>query len=154
MREDGIEIYDMLKREKNCETQDIISFGRSIGSGVASHLATKRPVGCLILQSPYTSIRDLTKEKIGFLAKVCYCCIPEALNFQNSKNLAQIDCPLLMIHGKIDELIPYQHSEKLLSIAKSPQKKLDLRETMSHNRYNLENDLVRRINEFLVMIKF
>lgn len=44
---------------------NIIIIGRSIGSGPATYLASKKKIACLALISPFTSIRDLIKDKVG-----------------------------------------------------------------------------------------
>jgi alpha-beta hydrolase superfamily lysophospholipase len=45
----------------------LILMGRSLGSGVASYIADNYPVACLILISPFTSIKDVAKNMFGFL---------------------------------------------------------------------------------------
>lgn len=147
MKENCLAIYDMLTQE-GYSPNEIISFGRSIGTGMASYLATQRRVSRLILLAPYTSIKDLTKEKLGCFGTVATCCMPQRINFQNIYNLQEIDCPLLMIHGKMDEVIPCEHSLRLIKIAKSQFKKLELRNGMTHNQFDLFRDIIEPIKAF------
>ena len=87
--------------------------GRSIGTGPASHLASVRTIAALILASPYLSIRDIAKSKIGSWAKYL---IKE--KFRNCDKIPKVECPILFIHGMIDNLIPYTHSVELRKLAK------------------------------------
>ena len=58
--------------------------------------------------SPYTSVREAAENVAGkFLAFFV------AKHFDNYEEMKNIKCPVLLIHGKSDPLIPYQHSEKL-----------------------------------------
>ena len=51
-------------------SSDIIVFGRSLGSGPATHLASTRTPSFLILMSPFTSIRNIAKNVLNFLFKI------------------------------------------------------------------------------------
>lgn len=92
----------------------IILFGRSIGTGAATLLArtlSHRPAplgppAALILQSPYTSIREVAKTMGGAIG-----CLSNLLfdRFQTRRHLPYIDAPVLIMHGDRDEVIPFQH---------------------------------------------
>jgi acetyl esterase/lipase len=67
--DDAIDVYDFLtqKNEKwAIDESDIILFGRSIGSGPATHVASVRSPCSLLLMSPFMSIRDIAKEQAGY----------------------------------------------------------------------------------------
>lgn len=155
MKQDAIEVYDMLIDSRNLKRDgsDIISFGRSIGTGIASHLAKNRPVNCLILQSPYTKIKDVAKEKLPCVLRCFVCCIPEKVNFNNEVCLKQIETPVLMIHGKRDEVIDCENSLKLFRYARTTQKKLELVEMMTHNNYSLTQDIIDPIRKFIETVE-
>lgn len=88
---------------------DIVIYGRSIGSGVASELATTRPARALILETPFTSLVDLAKS----LAPHFLPALTLRFRFDNASKLPKVDAPILLIHGDRDELIPHSHSEVL-----------------------------------------
>eukprot|EP01006_Ploeotia_vitrea_P022845 TRINITY_DN55270_c0_g1_i2.p1 TRINITY_DN55270_c0_g1~~TRINITY_DN55270_c0_g1_i2.p1 ORF type:complete len:281 (+),score=82.86 TRINITY_DN55270_c0_g1_i2:41-883(+) len=103
---------------------DIILFGYSIGTGPATKLASDRPdIGGLVLQAPYTSIRDMVGELlpsgIGFFAKWFV-----SDRFVNVDNIRQVHCPTLFIHGRHDVVVPHAHSLKLLEASPAKRKKL------------------------------
>lgn len=85
--------------------------GRSIGSGVAVELATRfYRLKSLVLISPFTSLRDVVKEYAGnFLSRV----LQE--RFRNLEKISQVKCPTLFIHGDKDEIVPIEHSRKLMN---------------------------------------
>jgi abhydrolase domain-containing protein 17 len=89
----------------------VIIFGRSIGSGPAVHLAARRPVAGLILQSPFVSaFRVLTRIPLLPFDK-----------FPNSKEIGRVHCPLLIIHGSNDRVIGAWHGQELFVLANQPK---------------------------------
>jgi abhydrolase domain-containing protein 17 len=60
-------VYRFIFSEiENLEERDVLLFGRSMGSGPATYLASKYCPGALILMSPYTSIRNVVRSKVGW----------------------------------------------------------------------------------------
>jgi pimeloyl-ACP methyl ester carboxylesterase len=98
--------YDWLMKNKNFEWQQIAGFGRSLGGGVICDLAEKRPLAGIILQSTFTSVKSFAKRygAPAFLTRDPFD------NIQSLKNFAN---PVLVIHGRRDALIPFEHGKKL-----------------------------------------
>ncbi len=114
--------YHYLVNDRKIPAEQIILHGRSLGGGVALDLATRRPAGGLILESTFTSAaRVLTKIKILPFDK-----------FDNISKIATVACPVLVIHGKMDNTIPFHHGEKLFAAAKDPKTALWI-ENAGHN---------------------
>ena len=61
-------VYNFLRDAGKLEEKDILLFGRSLGSGPATHLAAKYDPGALMLMSPYTSIKSVATTKVGVLS--------------------------------------------------------------------------------------
>ena len=103
---DALHIYDVLKnRHKN-----ISVIGRSLGSGVATYLASKRAVYKMILTTPYDSIQHIAKDRfyiypISLLLKDKY----ESVN-----NIKNISSKTLILLAKNDEIIPLKYSLNLI----------------------------------------
>lgn len=76
----------------------------------AIEVANKRKPAALVLISAFTSIKDIAKDLVGrwssFLVKDL---------FNNAEEIAKVKCPVFLLHGKSDALIPYQHTEELAS---------------------------------------
>ncbi|MFN8285321.1 MAG: alpha/beta fold hydrolase [Chitinophagales bacterium] len=105
---DGKAAYNFLLTE-GYKPEDIIIYGRSIGTGIATQLATTQKTGGLILESPYCSIPALGREKMPFL-------LPGLLlkyQFNNLEKAPGIKVPVLILHGTDDSLIPAEHGKKL-----------------------------------------
>ena len=102
--------------EKDFAVHDIIAIGRSLGSGVATELATKNDLGGLVLVSPYTSIPDV--------ASIIYWYMPiHALvrdRFESINKIAKVKAPILILHGDEDKLIPLSQGIALNNAATSP----------------------------------
>lgn len=99
-------IFDHFKEEN--PNSSVIIFGRSLGTGIASKLALNRNVTALILETPYTSLAKLGHE--------IYPILPEwfsRFDLNNEKNLLELTKPKLIIHGKLDPVIPYHHGKLL-----------------------------------------
>ncbi len=122
--------------------KDIVLCGRSIGSGPSVYLAANRNPGALILISPFKSIRETANSILGFLKYIV------AERFRNIEVIEKVTCPLLIIHGQKDNLIPFTHSIELTQKTSGPYE-LILPEEMDHNEFNLYEDFLEPITNFL-----
>lgn len=113
--EDGLKAYQWLVEQKKFPAEDIIAYGESLGGIVACHLAERTDVGGLILQSAFSSLRQISIENMAVLKY-----FPDALFPIYGKNLATVskfDKPILMLHGALDQDIDIHHSHDLLAAA-------------------------------------
>ena len=109
--DDETAAYDYLTTNLKIAPGRIIIFGRSVGSGPAVHLAARRPAAGLILQSPFVSaFRVLTRVPLLPFDK-----------FPNAKEISNVHCPLLIIHGVNDSVIGLWHGKKLFELANQPK---------------------------------
>lgn len=129
------------------DPSNIIVFGRSIGSGPATYIARKRKIGCLMLMSAYTSIKDVAKHLAGSFGKSL---IKE--RFENKENMPFITCPTFLVHGIKDKIIPYNHSQILHDLCKGPSS-LFLPSDMTHNSFDYCDELIFPISNFLNQTK-
>lgn len=150
--QDAEAAYRYLINIKGFATQDIIVYGRSIGTGVAVDLASKHKVNGLVLESPYTSFGKLANEKLPFFFPSLYL----DYKFNNEEKIASVKCPVILIHGERDSLIPSSHSKKLLPKIKT-KSKLILVPQGSHNDLNsfeeYQNMLRKELPEFFSSLK-
>lgn len=127
---------------KGYRTENIVLIGESLGSGIASKMATKYQFKGLFLITPYTKIADRAQE-IFFYLPAKYLLKD---NFNNIDNIKKIKTPLFIIHGDEDDVIPHHHSEKIFAVANDP-KKLIIYPGINHSNYS---DLVvfAEMNDF------
>jgi fermentation-respiration switch protein FrsA (DUF1100 family) len=103
--------YDFLTVTQKIPANRIIIFGRSIGSGPSLDLAARKPVAGLILQSAFTSAFHV--HWLGYL-------LPGD-RFRNIDKIAQVHCPLLIMHGRQDAIVPFAHGQRLFAAATAPK---------------------------------
>src|SRR5688572_21745853 len=85
---DAEAVFDYLTSKLNMHPKDIIVFGRSMGSGPASYLASRKNVGALVLMSAFTSIRAVVRDLAGKWAQYL---IKE--RFNNLDHMSRVTCP-------------------------------------------------------------
>lgn len=124
--------YQFLTETKEFLPDDIIIYGRSIGSGIATELARRYQTKGLVLESPFSSLKKLANQKMPFLFPSLFL----QFHFDNINKLDSISCPVLLIHGEQDTLIPVSHARNLYQ-AYSGKKKLVIIPQGTHNDLSL-----------------
>jgi len=107
-------------------------FGRSIGTGPAVTIASLFRIAGLILVTPFLSVQELFRDRVGPLAGL----VEEW--FANKEAAPRITSPTLIIHGQRDELISCRHGESLYELLRS-RKQLVSPPEMQHNTNLLTN---------------
>ncbi|HVG17199.1 MAG TPA: alpha/beta hydrolase [Chitinophagaceae bacterium] len=125
MCDDALMLYKLA--EKKFTPQNIIVYGKSLGTGVASYVAANRPCKKLILETPYYSMKDLARHYL-FLFPVN---LLLKYTLPTYKNLKHTKAPVTLLHGTKDEVVPYKQSLKLL--AENPNVELVSIENGRHN---------------------
>ena len=146
MKEDSEIIYDYLTKHVGVREEDIILFGRSMGTGPASYLASKKKAFSLLLMSAYTSIKDVSKSLLGKLSFLLTPIVYE--RFRNIDSIKQVQCPVFFLHGSQDSLIPPIHSIELKKNC-STISYLHLPLNMDHNEFDFIEDLVKPFKDFI-----
>ncbi|KJC53661.1 hypothetical protein UP10_41820 [Bradyrhizobium sp. LTSPM299] len=97
--------------------KQIVLFGHSLGTGVATLLATEYPVGGLMLLSPFLSV-DAVAARLHPLLPVRLLISDSFVNF---RHIAATRCPILIGHGGMDSLIPVDQAKALFTLANEPK---------------------------------
>ncbi len=115
---DAVLAYDTLVG-LGIDPGDIVVYGESLGTGVATQVAATRPVGGLVLEAPYTSMVDLAALHYPLLA------VPGRLfmrdRYDTRRHIASVTAPLLIIHGEADGIIPVEMGRELHALAAEPK---------------------------------
>jgi len=113
---DGESAIDWMLK-KGASERNIILYGESLGTGVATHLAQNKNFAGVILETPFTSMINA--------AKTFYPYIPVNLllkdKFENYKKIKNINSPILVMHGEIDQIVPFSMGKKIYEIANEPK---------------------------------
>ncbi|MFC2009805.1 alpha/beta hydrolase [Chloroflexota bacterium] len=125
--EDAEAAWQYLIKERQVDPDKVVIFGRSLGGAVASWVASKHTPGALILESTFTSIPDI--------AATIYPYLPVRLTlrfkYDTAEYLTEVNCPILVIHSRNDETMPFIHGQRLFETAAEPKEFLEL--TGTHN---------------------
>ena len=113
---DGVAAYDWLKAQ-GFKDSDIVIHGHSLGSGVATYVATQRPARALILEAPFTAASDVARERYPYM--------PVDLlmhdRFESRKRIKDVHMPLLIAHGTADHVVPFSEGKALYDLANEPK---------------------------------
>ncbi len=107
--------YDYLK--KQYDEKDITLYGRSLGTGIATNLASKNKPKQLILETPYYSILDVAKDRFPIFP------VKKLLKYKflSFEFIQKVSCPITMFHGAQDDVVPYISAQKLFGVAPKKQ---------------------------------
>ena len=98
-------------------SKDIILYGESLGTGVATELGTSNAFGGIILESPFTSIANA--------AKIYYPYLPVNIilkdRYDSIGKIKNITIPILIMHGKKDNIVPQKMGLELYEKANQPK---------------------------------
>ena len=113
----------------NYQEQDIILYGRSLGTGIATKLASTNQPRQLILESPYYSLQDLAQRRFPFLP------VKWLLKYQLFTNeyIQKVRCPVSIFHGTEDTVVPYESGERLFNSLNIKQKQFIAIPNGGHN---------------------
>jgi pimeloyl-ACP methyl ester carboxylesterase len=110
MYEDAAILYQMARGKFTKDS--IIIYGKSLGTGVATQLASVKDCRRLILETPYYSM-DALMKRYAFLYPVS---LMSKYHFPTWQYLQKTEAPITLIHGTEDEVIPYGHSVRLKKV--------------------------------------
>lgn len=116
-----------LTEGRGIAASNIVMFGRSMGASVASRLASKNQPLALIVESSFTSVPDIAQELYPWLPARWL----SRLSHATRDYVRDVHCPVLVIHSRDDEIIPYHHGEAIFASANEPRTLLTIRGT--HN---------------------
>ena len=102
--------------QERVEESRILYLGESLGGAVAVALALEAPPRGLVLQSAFTSVRDLARFHYPLLPRAA---VPDA--YPSLRRIRQLEAPLLVLHGECDEVVPLAHGRALFEAAPEPK---------------------------------
>ncbi len=106
-----------LTETRNVSPDDIVIFGRSLGGSVAAWLAARRQPAALIVESAFTSVPDIAQELYPWLPARWL----SRQKHATREYVRSVHCPVLVIHSRDDEIIPYHHGESIFEAANEPR---------------------------------
>ena len=109
--------FEYLRSRRDINHEKIVFFGRSLGSALAVDLAINEKCCGLILETPFTSMKELAKTlfpyiPVGYILQTKYDCITK---------IRDVKTPILILHGDRDELVPIEQGKTLYEAANEPK---------------------------------
>ena len=106
-----------MASQKGVKEENIVIYGESLGTGVATHLSQNKNFAGVILETPFTSMIDA--------AKTFYPYVPVSLllkdKFDNKSKIKNIEVPILIMHGEKDQIVPFYMGKKIYQMANEPK---------------------------------
>ncbi len=138
---DALNIFDNIKTEY----KTVSLMGRSLGSGVASYVASQREIEKLVLVTPFDSILNVAKD--------AYMLLPVSLllkdKFESINYVQNINAKTLIVYGAKDEVINSQRTENLIKAFKKDHLDIILIQNANHNDITLFNEYTDSLANFL-----
>lgn len=128
-------------QQRGIETNELILYGESLGTGIATKLATEFPVCALILQSPYTSLKAVASYHYPWLF------IPPQDKYDSLSRIKQTHAHLLMLHGQKDNIVPYFLGQELFSQANEPKQWVEFPDRGHNDLWDTK--FVETVNHFI-----
>lgn len=134
MYRDADAAWRYLIETRGIVASDIVIFGRSLGASVASWLAAQHQPLALIVESSFTSVPDIAQELYSWLP------VRWLSRFSHATRdyIQNVRSPVLVVHSRDDEIIPFHHGEAIFASAQEPRTLLAIRG--SHNDGFLQDE--------------
>lgn len=98
---------------KKFPAEEIIIYGRSLGTGIATRLASEVPSRMLLLETPYVSMPDLFNEFVPYVGQY----LVKDYRFTSDQYIQSVEVPITIFHGTDDWVVPFSQGEKLAEMA-------------------------------------
>jgi alpha-beta hydrolase superfamily lysophospholipase len=133
-------VYEHLKKNLGIPAEQIVIWGRSLGTGPSCYLAEKEKVAGLVLETPFIS---------AFLTVTEIPVVPWD-RFPNLKRAPNLSIPTIVIHGHRDEIVPFRHGKRFFEALPEPKTFLQFQNAGHNDLSEIGGDQYReKINDFL-----
>jgi fermentation-respiration switch protein FrsA (DUF1100 family) len=114
--------YRWLTKKKGIKPENIIVFGRSLGGSIAAYLASKVKVRGLVIESAFTSYVDIGKKFYPYMPVRWFA----KFKYPTIDYIWKVRCPVLVIHSRDDEIVPFEFGLELYEAANDPKEFVEL----------------------------
>ena len=140
---DGESAINWLQN-KGIEEKNIIIYGESLGTGIATQISQNKNFAGLVLETPFTSMIDAAKKfypyiPVGLLLKD---------KFENKDKIKNVRSPILIMHGEKDQIVPFEMGKKIFEMANEP--KYSYFTKYDNHMMEYDESLVKALNSFLI----
>lgn len=122
--------YDFMTKERGVAARSVVLYGQSLGTAASIDVASRRECGALVAESGLSSAADMAGAIMPWLPRFVRGLTRNKLD--SASKIARVPCPVLVVHGERDELIPAEQGKRLFDAAREP-KQLKIIEGAGHN---------------------
>lgn len=114
--------WEHLRRERGLAPGDIVIAGRSLGAAIAARLAAQHTPRALVLESAFTSMPEVAARRYPWLP------VRRLMRYRYPlvEDIVRVRCPLLIVHSREDEMVPFAHAQRLYALASGPKQLLEI----------------------------
>jgi fermentation-respiration switch protein FrsA (DUF1100 family) len=114
--------YRWLTKKKGINPQDVIIFGRSLGGSIAAYLAARTKTRGLVIESAFTTYRAIGRKFYPYMPIKWFA----RFDYPTIDYVRKVRCPVLVIHSRTDEMIPFEFGLQLYEAANEPKEFVEL----------------------------
>jgi uncharacterized protein len=145
MYRDADAAWRYLTEDRGISVSDIVIFGRSLGASVAAWLASQHQPLALVVESSFTSVPDIAQELYPWLPARWL----SRFSHATRDYVRNVRCPVLIVHSRDDDIIPFSHGEAIFASANEPRTLLVLRGTHNDAFLQDERTYIEGVRTFL-----
>ncbi len=139
--------WDFLVKKRGISSDRIIVFGRSLGAAVAAWLGSQHTPAAVILESSFSSGVDMARQLYPFLPAR----LITRLKYPVADYASRLNCPVLVVHSRQDEIIPYAMGQAIFAAVKQQKYFLELMGDHNNGFLISRKDYVAGLNAFIGM---
>jgi len=143
--EDVLACWKYLTEKRGMPPEKIVVYGRSLGGAVAAWLAARERPRALILESAFTSVPDVAAAALPFLPVR----LLAHIRYETKDYIRRVKCPVLVMHGPSDEVIPFEHGKSLFEIANEPKRFVEMKGFHNDSPWTRGEEFRNAVDEFL-----
>ncbi len=134
-----------LTDERGLAPDRIAVFGRSLGGGVAAWLAARYPPGLLIVESTMTCVTDMAARMYPFYPAR----LLTRMRYDTLARMETIRAPVIVAHSREDEMIPFEHGQRLYQAAREPKTFIELQGLHNESGIDVSPGYRERVREWV-----
>ncbi|MCK4667760.1 alpha/beta hydrolase [Candidatus Dependentiae bacterium] len=146
---DALAAWDYLIHKKNIQSSQIIIAGRSLGGSVGAWLAKEKKPRGLIIESSFTSVPEMGQKIYPFFPIK----LLSRFKYNTRDYIQEIECPIMIVHSRGDNIIPFQFGEELFKSAKDPKLFLEIAGDHNGGFIDSENVYKAGFNKFFKILR-
>lgn len=119
---DAAAAYEWLTDNKKISPNNIVAFGRSLGGSIAAQLASRFEIKALVIESTFTSYVDIGEKFYPYMPVRWFA----AFSYRTIDYIKDVRCPVMIIHSRSDEIVPFEFALELYEKANEPKEFVEI----------------------------